>query len=781
MSSDSRGTEPGTLVLWVPHWAATVRVFDNQYTPIATPSAQTEGERGRYEVRVDLPPGVYLIDVELSGSSDSEWVSIRAKKETIVPPERWASLQLLTPTPLEVPASTPSSRPPRAWAGEAEKWSRQLTWNSSRPGRARLFIFVQTPDVTAYPNFANSLTLLDQDSAPLAKLAGPHVTFDPAAGWLAFNTDLQGGFYIVSRHGPGAFRYQLPVYVCDGWETQLFLAGGKGPSFRSLTMHMAPHGHGFRREDEIAEASEAVLSALRRESAIGTVVKSTHLKRLLHSEQRNPWLAVLAAYALTLAEEENQHPTAGTKAVTGDPALKQDIMDFLRATIGSHPDVRALGIDLQRAAPEPFPHPPLLRIGMQRVQQNATRFASTVPLNSLTERALALMITSSPWSVWCEPTTAQTTAAEERDAPAAASGVAAPVAKSRTPRQSVTRVAGLGASAPVFRPTPKEDSAKTRTTELRRAFYNLPVFKAAQQMISDAATPVVDRIVINTAEAAGKLLSEIDPEQVSTLAGIPLGRAQDTLNQLKSKVGRTAATKGTATERAILQYALRLGSAATWAQSDTAGTPAAPPSAGSSLEECVSALRNAAALLSAMAKPADDPEVANRGQALAARLSSVAEALLRRADLIVLTDVSGKFLYANGAFTLILAQPSGSKALDGVCRRWAEWLHTLPLGRSTGVKSPADPTTRLWTVRRVAVEDESTQGRTAFVNILEHEPRAPLTDEVFEYLASVTPKITLNASFFQYGSSKRVVSSLEALERIAADLETRALPTAGAR
>jgi hypothetical protein len=300
-------------------------------------------------------------------------------------------------------------------------------------------------------------------------------------------------------------------------------------------------------------------------------------------------------------------------------------------------------------------------------------------------------------------------------------------------------------------------------------------------MISDAATPVVDRIVINTAEAAGKLLSEIDPEQVSTLAGIPLGRAQDTLNQLKSKVGRTAATKGTATERAILQYALRLGSAATWAQSDTAGTPAAPPSAGSSLEECVSALRNAAALLSAMAKPADDPEVANRGQALAARLSSVAEALLRRADLIVLTDVSGKFLYANGAFTLILAQPSGSKALDGVCRRWAEWLHTLPLGRSTGVKSPADPTTRLWTVRRVAVEDESTQGRTAFVNILEHEPRAPLTDEVFEYLASVTPKITLNASFFQYGSSKRVVSSLEALERIAADLETRALPTAGAR
>jgi hypothetical protein len=802
MSSDSSGAEQGTLLIWVPHWAATVRLFDNDYKPIATLGTQTDTREGRYPVRFELAAGVYRVDVELSGTTDTEWVSIRPRKETVIPVERWSNLQLLTPAPLDVSPNT-ASPAPAAWASEAEQWSRQVTWTSPRAGAARLFVFVQTPDSKKYPNFANGLALLDEHSSPVVELASPQARVDAAAGWLAFSTDLTSGHYILSRRGPGAFRYGLPLFLCDGWETQLFLVGGKGPSFRSLTIHMAPHGYGFRRDDQIAAAVDAVLAALRRESAIATVVRSAHLKKLLHSEDKNPWLAVLAAYALTLAEEERYRPSGEPTRVAVDPGLKQEILQFLQARIGSHPDVRALLLDPEAAAPEPFPFPPLVRIGLQRVQTHATRFASTVPLNSLTERAVTQLVTSSPWSVWAEPIPA--TAAAGQALPLAESD-AVPAAKRPTLRRGVRRVAGvagLGASAPVFRPTAKAKSAKAATTELREALYDLPVFKAAQQMIGDAAQPLHDRVVLNTTEAAGKLLAEIQPEALSTIAGIPLSRAQETLDQLKATLGKASTlTKGTAIEGVVLQYALRQGSAGSWAEPGIIDpSEASSATARSSLEECVSALRNATALLSAMTRPGSatlppgidrnvgtasdairsEPALRTRAERVAARLTALSDALLERADFIVLTTASGKFLYANGAFTLLAREASGAKGLDTVCRKWSEWLHTLPLGRSTGVKSPADPDARVWTVRRVAVEDEGSKRRTVFVNVLENDKRSPLSDETFEYLASVASTVTLNASFLQYGSVKRVAASLDTLEGIAERLETMVPVRTGSR
>ena len=789
MSSDSSGTEQGTLIVWVPHWSATVRLLDNEYTPIATLSPQTDGDQGRYPVQFHLAPGVYSVEVELSGATDSEWVSVRAKKETVVPVERWATLQPLTPTPLGVSPSS-GSQAPTTWAGEAERWSRETTWPSSRPGPARLFVFVQTPDPAKYVDFASGLTLLDAALVPIVDIEVPQAQMDPKAGWLAFSTDLAPGFYTLARKGPGPFRYQLPLYFCDGWETQLFLAGGNGPSFRSLTIHMAPLGHGFRRDDEIAGAAEAVMAALRSETSVATVVTSSHLKRLLYSEHRNPWLAVLAAYAMTLDEQENRRPgERGT--VLLDPSLKQEILQFLHATIGSHPDVRALLLDQQAPAPEPFPFPPLVRIGLQRVQRHATRFASTVPLNSLTERMFSQLITSSPWSVWAEPipeAAAKTTAPPggERD-------VVSDV--KRRIRRGVTRVAGLGASAPVFRSSMKAQSAKTATTELREAFYGLPVFRAAQQMIGADTESTLEKIVVNTTEAADKLLSGIQPEALSSMAGIPLSRAEHSLKELKAKIGKGAPTftKGNATERAILQYALRKGATGSWAKSGEAEPPAGGPApAGHSLEEGVSALRNAAALLSGKGTPPPgastesgtepawtasesiriDPALTTRAEGLATRLTALADALLRRADLVVLTDANGKFLYANGAFTLLVTEVSGATSLETLCKKWSEWLHSLPLGRSTGLTSPADPEARVWTVRRVAVEDQGSRQRTSFVNILEDERRSPLPEAATDLLVSLISSVTLNASFFRYGSAKRLAASLEALEGIAGRLES---------
>jgi PAS domain-containing protein len=511
------------------------------------------------------------------------------------------------------------------------------------------------------------------------------------------------------------------------------------------------------------------MAALSRERAISTVVGSSHLKRLLHAEDKNPWLAVLAAYALTLAEEESRRPNADPAATPSDPVLKQDILAFLRQTLGSHPDVRALCLAPDAPASNPFAYPPLVRIGLQRVEQHATRFADTIPLDSLTERMLTKQITSSLWSIWREPIPV-TREAAERDA--------APVATRRVRAGGGVPLASLGASAPVYRAAQPSRSRATATTQLRQALYDLPVIKAAQQMIGSTDWGV-EKIVVNSREAAGKLLSEIEPQALSAAASIPLGRAEQGLTKLKATVdgSASASAKAGPAERAILQYALRQGAQGGGPQSD-ATTPSrsgAVPD-GNSLEGAVSALRNASAQLSRLSPDlVSDPLLATRANSIAARLAAIADSLLGQADLIVLTDVNGRFLYANGAFTLLVTPPAGEK-LAGMCRSWCDWLSTLPLGRSTGLTSPADSTNRLWVVRRTAVEDETTHQTTAFVNILEDEKRSAWSDATFEELAHVVSSITLHASFVQYGSSQKVTASLEKLEALATKLESLVAP-----
>jgi hypothetical protein len=391
------------LVTWVPHWAAVVHVFDNAYTPVSTLTPKADDTTaGPYLIELPLAAGVYGIRVTVGTSSSDEWVSIRSGKKTSVPAERWAALQLPSAAPLTYDAPEPSESV-LTNAREAEKTSRTITWSAPDTGPSRLFIFVRTQDAARYPQFAHGLSLLDAEGQTLTPLTGNAVASDATASWIAFTTDLPGGFYILERESPDGLRYKQPLYLCDGWETQVFMVGGRGPSFRSLTLNMAPLGQGFRFDDQTAAASEAVLASLRGEVSLGTVLDSTHLGRALRADNyRNPWLAVLVAYAAMRADAYSQRAVKYQQETSYDSVLKDDAIAYLRNTIPDHPDVRAILLDSHAASPKPFDVPPLMRIGLQRVQRHAAEFPNTIPVGSLTERVLAGQVTSSPWSVWRE-------------------------------------------------------------------------------------------------------------------------------------------------------------------------------------------------------------------------------------------------------------------------------------------------------------------------------------------------------------------------------------------
>jgi hypothetical protein len=783
MSSESSATAtPGTLIVEVPHWAATVRVFDNLLQSAINVSSPVDAGNGLFRVVSTLAPAVYKVDVALGSTSDSEWVSVRPGKETTIPASRWGTLQLASAAPLQ---STGSGGPgPNAEA--AEEWSRKVTWAAPQSGQARLFIFVRTPDVKAYPTFSDGLTLLDAGGQPLTRLDSGSTFKDPNAGWMAFATDLPGGSYILRRDGPGPVLYNQPLYLCEPWETHVFIVGGKGPSFRALTVNMAPHGDGFRHDDETATASDAVLTALLREHGMRAVLGSTQLSRMLRQEYKNPWLAVLAVYGMMAIEEAAERDFVEQSSVANyDPALKAEVLQFLNQTIGHHPDVRALTLNPDAPAPQPFAFPPMLRIGLRRVQQHATKFADTIPVGSLMDRMLDRLVTSSSWSVWRQPMDVGKAQESEKSASAGM--------KDRAQRRIASTVlrSGFAASAPIFVAAPAAGTALP-ASELGRVLHDLPVIKAAHSMLGRKMGSLPEKIVVDSKAELSNLFEQVDPRALSAESGIPLGRAQRSVERLRRTAEAGTSLPGGAgpTARAVVEFALRQasrnerprGNATEDAASVLGPQPESVPKL--TLEECVSKLRSGAMQLltaesAAQANASDTSDSDSlRAAQVAARLNAIARVLLGSADLIAITDPHAEFLYGNGAFTILMTMTDEKQPVQAG-RRWCKWLSSLPLGCSANQTSPLDASGRLWTVQRSAVEYAGTEGTSAYVNILADEQLSRLSADVFEWIAAAVSDVTLHASFVQYGSPRRRSGSLERLETIATGLEQSLLVAPG--
>jgi hypothetical protein len=295
MSSSSPDPDAtGTLVVELPHWAATVRISDNLYRPVASrllSKERSDPPRG-LPLESTLAGGVYNVEVTLAGATDSEWVSVRPGRTTRIPAERWHKLQRLSSAPLADAGPEALQREP------AEQWSRQRTWAAAPGGTARLFIFVRTDDPKRFPRFPEGLLLLNAAEEPVIGLTDG-AQMDRQAGWMAFNADLSPGYYILCRKRSGVMVRHQPIFLCHGWETQIFIKARKNPSLRTLAMHMAPLGQGFRHDDEIAAAADAILDALLHDQELRSVVGSSHLSTLLRGEHKNPWLGILGCYAIT--------------------------------------------------------------------------------------------------------------------------------------------------------------------------------------------------------------------------------------------------------------------------------------------------------------------------------------------------------------------------------------------------------------------------------------------------------------------------------------------------
>lgn len=802
----------GTLIVQVPHWSAEIRVYNNLLQLVTGPlKIQASHEAPDiYQAEIRLPEGIYKIEVTLEGQAESQYVGIQYNKTGTIEKDSWQHLKFSSAAPLAGTATT------HEWhSNPAVEWSKKLTWVDS-PGGAkrtsRLFLFVRTTEPERYASYAEGLKLLDAAGELVTDFSGG-VEKDPQYGWMAFCADLAPGCYVLRRGRAGVRLRQQPVYLCEGWETQVFLQATASPSLRTQSLNMARKGMGFKPDDAAAVAAEAVLDSFRYGGNIQHLVTKEKLSSLLAGKFENPWLGILAAYALR-TQLEGQ---------TGDPDqesqhLLTHVMSFL-GQIGDHPDVRALKLNPDETAPEPFPYPPMLIKGLRIVQGHARRFAGTVPPQSLTDLVLDSLVVNSPWTAWrhlkanaftlegIDPVVVETGKKLARILAGKALNHAATVLQSASPKAPVLRVAEVIKDAGQKLSAPNanlSDIASFAVNALRDA----PLLDAIQALMQQSdldALPV--SVTVNHEQKINDLLQGVKAEEVSQVTGLSVDHTESSLQRLRGSGAQAAAAKAsgrdlelTPADKVVLEYALaesaKQGEASLQkpaeletlegeAAADDAGDLPADfqPGQGSpgTIEDCVTAIRGEATRLLSEhggAGATADAEVRAQAQTLADRLRKVADGLLDRAAFSVTTDERGHILYCNRAFIFLVTPTDDSldpeqrqRKKKAHHRAWEKVLANFPPGQSA-LHNPIEGVTpeefRLW---RTVIRDEKSAKAKAYLNTMRGKDAAAVTQDTLQQIGELLPDLARYASFFSYDLSEGRKEHASKLEAVALKLE----------
>ena len=783
----------GTLIVEVPHWTAEVRICNSLMQLVAGPlelkktSKKTAKNGDVYAGEVKLAEGIYRIEVTLEGKRESQLAVVEFNQKATIENESWKDLGFVSAAPLEGTAST------HEWhMGPAVQFSRQITWPNSPGGDKRtstLYLFVRTSYPKKYPRFADGLRLLDA-AGELVTDFSDGAKKDKSDGWFAFRADLQPGYYILRRGRAGVRLRQQPIYLCDNWETHIFLEASTTPSLRSQSVNMAPRGAGFQPNDETALAAEAVLDAIRYGGSIKHLVSHDNLSLLLRDKIANPWLAVLAAYALR--SQLNGHPDQDTDT----KELLDHVMRFLDSKIGNHPDVRALKLDPTKPASEPFLYPPLLIKGLRLVEQHSFKFKRTVPEGSLTDLVLDALVVNSPWTAWRqlaeEPSTSSVT-------DTTADAVAADESVMDEPALSLaaTALQATSAKAPTFRMadvvgTPRKSRRKTSAHKGRVSSVSVSSFQDAQLLSAvqnltnlrdlDA---IPDTYTYNQTKQATELLDNINPTAISQAAGISLAQTEGSLQRLRNLVTTDASGGGSSNWEAELSPAEKVSLEYALAESakpadTTANEGVVIPHPSVSLEDCVTAIRGEALRL--LVPPEDEQQPTADVQAasnIGRRLLDVANALLDRAAFTVTTDSHHKILYCNRAFISLITsvdmklnEKEREAKKKSNYKLWESILKSIPIGSSVLTNPIAGSTPAVFSVRRTQIKAEGTDRSKAYLNTLKGKDSASVTSTMLEEVSEILPDLTRQASFYWYDSSGRSAYTAK-LENLTQQLESK--------
>lgn len=746
----------GKLILELPHWMTTVSITNVLLQPVVElRPVKTKGPRDHIRFEVELAPGIYKVEAMLENHTEQQTAIVGPGAEVHLKAKSWKGLKATS----AALGGTLTTKP--AHIKYAEEWSRRLTWTPEPAASSRLFMFVRALEPSPGGDFASGLRLLDQHGdlvTDFSDSAERHVR----AGFMAFNARLAPGSYVLCRDSrPGVQVRQQPLFLHANWETQVFLAAKIAkPSLRTMLIHMAPLDEGFDHRNETAIAVEAVLDVLRHEAS-PEILEREQIAHLLRHEHTNPWLGVLSASVL-LREAHEPGQVGRRRELISEI---KDIVDFLKMTIGDHPDVRALALDDSRPADQPFWHPPLLRSGLRLVQQHGALQRGTIPLDSLTDCILGNLVTNAPWTAWRAldrvPRYSERTEVR-RDA-------LKKTARKRTSPASVPITAilaqVLSPAAPIFRVGDNVSEPASEFEALRDA----TLIGTARGLMEKVDHEDVQTVTVDLSQ----FLADVSPEQVSRITGASIERAEAGLEQLRSASATADAGTTTVAYSGVTQAALAaaaraaagpvsavVGGGAGEGAAAGADEAAALRRAPITVEDIGAELRVSAARVASVNDPTRRQEVYR----LTKRLEGAADQLLEAAYFVAVADSNDEVRFGNGALVSLISSGVDADMRKAVLQSWSDAIKSAPLGRSEIINpvptpKPGSPalnpslgaaSVRNWVLNRTLVKDSTNGAVQGYVNILRPKTPKVLPPKTLPEIDSMLSELRLYSSLYTH-------------------------------
>lgn len=741
------------LVVELPHWSAGISVVDRNLRPVDGLSKVEQKGRGQEGASaiIQLAAGTYGIEARLGGNSQTHWVIALEGQETRVPVEMWDSLNLTTSMPIASPIDgTPADDPLVGTAHDRSRESRSAA--ASAPvttGQAKLFLFGHLSRGSAQARSAWDIELNDETGASVARLLDEPPRVEESHWSCTLN--LPAGYYVLRARelcgaSPGVadtkcsgatalHRYQ-PLYLCAGWEGHVFLECDESPRLATMAFNMSRLGTGYRPDDEATIAAASVLSALGNGHARDTVAGASRMEELLRGEMHNPWLGVLAAYALT----------SGEKSVDA-PDLLAEVVAFLKHEIGEHPDVRALAYETDQ--PGRLDYPPMLRAGLRNVR-------SAAAANSAFSRLGQRLVADSAWTAWIEREESASPARQPNGDP----GIPAPI-------QVLSEA--LSSSAPIY---PVNVAGGPSPAMTAKGFaQQVAIIAAAEQVISNVRENAASSVTVPSADAVDTLLN-VGASQVSDLVGTDLETVEKGYRNLSKPLGKieTLDEDSARSLKQVLTTIFEVKRCDEISCTIEDGSAHAPADLfATRAEDHVATLRQEARRLRSLNDRSEAPTRRQRAKAaaLAARLDDQAERLLTRAHLVIVTDEEGRLLFVNKLLHDRLQQRIDPQ---DVIDRMQRGLGSKPgekfqlRARDLSPTSPEGLRDAMVDIRRTSVRDES-GALQANIYLLRDASVKDLGLEATRALEAILPVMMLHAATAQYGNVD-LSQSLEELQRL---------------
>lgn len=821
-----------TLKIKVPHWLVQVRIYNHLSELKEIVNNFSKSESTEYlEAEIKLEPGIYEIEYALAEKAEQRLIIIKPGLNLDIldrNSDHWKNLQIGSSMPLES-----SNEAETKYSDYTANWSTIKTKQSFSAENASIFLSIKIPDEYAgvlltdnAPNdFQNIFDLKDGEGNSVIDF-NKDIERSSEEACIIFNADLTHGSYILEwvNYPPNKSEeerlkndkcYQ-PVFLHRNWTTQVFVLTHT-PAQKAFSLNMARYGMGFNRNDDTVIAAEAVLETLSQEVK-RSIINKEHMQELLSGESQNPWLGILAAYALIPSDTLFFKETTPEELLTPDESLFNGIRDFLKGKLPDHPDVHALHLELSKPT-ESFKNPPLLKLGLRRVQMHAVRHEETMHDNELVDRILNSSLKNGPWVAWeklYEPSEVNTSLPQsdsltDQVIQASEELVSEPavyVSESVSPKLPIYNIAadtepniGMRASMPksshVF--ILQEASLLNLSLELSKAgFQELPM-----------------QINIKPTATLFDFLNKAEGKDISIATNLPLSRINASRKNIIEKKEKLQFDEMELTddEQKIIKYAFKEEGKKSEMTYQSNQTPdnfsdavesdssnitqgisdstdlSDPQSHSITIEECVSKLHSEANHLSVGFGEESNNLVNAVGKKFAERLITIADKLLRRADFTVKTDSEGKTVFANGAFLYLITSRSdyNKNLIEDKNRNikeenetqksnqllWEEVIAKAPIGDSK-ITSPIENNYfGIWNLKKIELYNEEQKTVLGHLNVLRGIGAPDCKQEIINEVQKNLSSLSLYAPLFGINSlgngdlfEKKLEEVISKLERI---------------